>query len=251
MNKKLLQWFFTEEKIKEQTINANDECVELHPVQVISLIIVTIVFVFGVLLSENRWPMKVETLPSTPQEKIETKIEKNYFVNREDIINGDFSKKMAYWATADGGTIFSDSKSRMVTCDKDYVSAPYSLKIESIVPANRVYYIKKPQEKKIQNPYGFEECSNWLGVLPGAKINASLWYKGSVITVYLQYINKNGKWKTLDKIVGPVTDEWKKLELEKIAPADCRAICIEITLNQAQGMPLPAVLIDDVSLKVK
>jgi hypothetical protein len=90
----------------------------------------------------------------------------------------------------------------------------------------------------------------WLGVLPGQKLKASLWHKGDVLRFAINGLKKNGEWFNLTTATGKASSSWSFLEINEVIPDYCRAIMIEITLNQAIDMPAPEVIIDDVSLSV-
>ncbi len=241
-----LKWFFEEEKEEEKP----DECLEISLWQVIILVIITIVFLIWIFYAHLRGFSYKPTL--TAEKYINTKIEKDFFIKNNVIENGNFSGGLEHWATSDGGKIFPKSKSEVGLDKKEFLSAPYSMKITSIFPANRYYYSKDAKVKLINNPYDYHETSHWMGVAAGYReAVASLWYKGDIVTFYLQSLNEKGNWEGLGVISGIATDKWRKLKIREKIPQECRAIAIEITLNQAQGAPHPVVFIDDVGLTVK
>jgi len=247
--KKTLDWLLAEEK--------NDSRIKLDAKSLSMLVVGTliiIVFVFFPYLERDirSIPVKIKNCifgcfnwakPSKPV------IEENYFAKRSDIRNGNFSRGLKYWATSDGGAIFPDSKSLVEVDKNDFYSAPCSLKIETIVPANRIHYCKSPKVKKLDNPYHHDNLRTWMGVKPGAKVNVSLMYKGDILTVYLRALERV-EWHTIGKAVGLATDKWQRLELSAQVKADERAIGLEMTLNQQEGSPKPVVLIDDVKVLV-
>lgn len=241
--KKIAAWFLEEEKEEAKNVEAR---IELSLWQVVMLAGITVLFIIWIFYSNSRNNDFLAVL--TPPEFIAKKIEKNYFDNNRGIINGDFSRGQDHWKTSDGGRLFPGSKSRAFLNEKDYHSAPGSLEIQTIVPANRYYYVKKTFDGIFQNPYNYQSNLFWLGVPAGGNIDAGLWYKGDILTLYLQGLTKDGEWVGLGNVSGAASDTWNKLAIKKQIPDNIRAIGIEITLNQAKGAPLPRVLIDDVSV---
>ncbi|MFH1093737.1 MAG: hypothetical protein V1739_06255 [Candidatus Omnitrophota bacterium] len=246
--KKLWEWFFEEEK-SEGVNDTEEETIEINFFQAVMIVAVTVFFLFGIFGSYLKSFSKVPVL--IPKEYIESKIEKNYFEKEGSIENGDFSQGLKHWVSSDGGELFTESKSVIKLDKNEYHSAPYSIKIESIKPANRYHYSKKKNKYIINNAYGYKETDHWLGVLPGSRVRLSLWYKGDVLRVALIGLIHKGDWTSLITGSGLRTDEWKRLELFAEVPNSIRAIALEITLNQGEGMPLPVIWIDDVNIEVK
>ncbi len=246
--KKFLEWFFEEEKsegFKEQ----EEETIEINFFQIVMIIIVTVSFLFWIFGSYLKAYLRVPAL--SPQEYIESKIETNYFEKEGSLKNGDFSQGLGHWVSSDGGKLFPESKSVIELDKKDYHSPPYSIKIESKNPANRYHYSKKRHRYTINNAYGYKETDHWLGVLPGSRVRVSLWYKGDIPRVALIGLSHEGNWSNLNSGSGPKTDEWKLVEFSAKIPESIRAIALEITLNQCEGMPLPVIWIDDVNIEVQ
>jgi len=90
-----------------------------------------------------------------------------------------------------------------------------------------------------------------MGVLAHSSVKGSLWYKGDIVKFSINGLNGDGEWTNIVSGAGVHSDEWKQITVSADIPASIRAIMIEITLNQAQGMPLPVVLIDDVKMDVR
>lgn len=246
--KRFLEWFFAEENADEKD-REEDETIEVRPWQVIMILVVTTIFLIWIF-----YPHVFSFFPTNFTEpiceQIDSKIEKNYFEQRDNIENGDFSQGLAHWSTSDGGKLFKQSKSNVSICQNDYHSLPCSMKIQTIVPSSRNYYSKEKKREIVDNPYSFKSNKFWLGILPGKKVSASLWYKGDVVTFSIQCLLKDGVWISLGKISGPSTGTWNKLEINEIVPENGRAIGIEIALNWTfPQLPPPSVLIDDVSVK--
>lgn len=243
---RLLTWLFEEENNEEQKPES-EETIEINVWQIALIIIVSIVFLFWMCyghFSQSFFNTEIGFIDGCM-----AKIEQDYFVKRNGIINGNFSQGLKHWTSSDGGKIFPESKSKVLLESKDYRSAPYSMRIESIHPANRYFYTKKEPAEIINDPYTlneFGETSHWLGITPDSVVSTSLWYKGDILTFYLNCLSKNGVKSGIGSASGPATRDWKKLEIKAKVPKDARAIAIEITLNQAEGMPSPSVLIDDV-----
>ena len=244
--KNLLDWFFEE---SSEEVNPQDEdVIELNFMQVIIIIVITVSFLFFVFYSHIKSYHKEPRF--SVQEYIDTKIEKNFFFKGKTLKNGDFSNDLRHWVSSDGGELFPKSKS-IITLDKAcFYSAPSSLKIESIYSANRIHYTKIEKSYVINNAYGYKETDHWLGVLPGSNVSLSLWYKGDLVGLSVLGLSKEGKWTSLEKSEGTKTDVWRQLSLKTEVPANIRAITLEITLNQAQGMPSPVLWIDDVNMEV-
>lgn len=240
-------WSF-EEETREPI--KNKVSVEISFIQVIVFIIITIIFLFWVFYSHSR---SFSTLRSFNVEKyIESKIEKDYFKDNNTLKNGDFSRGLRHWVTSDGGKTFPESKSGVSLEKEDFHSPPYSMKIESIYPANRFHYSKSPRPNVIDNAYGFIETKHWLGVLPGSDVRASMWYKGDMVSTSIICLKKReDSWVKIAYAEGAAADEWKKIEVKGKVPKRGRAIAIEITVNKEEGKPLPVVLIDDVEIKIE
>ncbi|MCP4649199.1 MAG: hypothetical protein GY853_03840 [PVC group bacterium] len=230
----------------------NDEYIEIKSWQAVLILIITFIFIIWIFYPYAKsLPMFRRGPTPTMQEQVASGLKKNYFSKGNNIKNGDFSNGLKHWVTSDGGGVFSKSRSNVFLDKKVFKSPPCSMKIESIVPANRYYYSKVANKKIIHNPYGIEDFSSWLGVLPGSIVTVSLWYKGDVPVLYLQQLTKTGQWVTSEVVSGLATDEWKKLELKKKLQDNVCAIAIEITLNKHEGMPSPVVWIDDVMVTVE
>ncbi|MCG2712665.1 MAG: hypothetical protein L6416_10145 [Candidatus Omnitrophica bacterium] len=247
-DKKFLEWFFEEEK-SEGLEEIDEETIEINFFQAVLIIIVTVFFLLWIFRSYLKPYFRVPVF--SPQEYIESKIKKNYFENNSSIKNGDFSQGLMHWVSSDGGKLFPESKSIITLCKKDYHSPPYSMKIESKNPANRMHYTKSNKEHIINNAYDYRETDHWLGVIPGSHVRVSLWYKGDVPRVSVIGLSHEGKWTGLISGGGPQTDEWKRVEVFADVPESIRAIALEITLNQGEGMPLPVIWIDDVNIEVQ
>jgi len=246
ITKKIAAWFFEEDKDAE---HSGDDQIELNVWQLVMVVAVTIVFLGWIFYSYRVNDNNMEFVLSPP-EYIAKFIEKNYFENNHGIKNGDFSRGMAHWKTSDGGRIFPESQSRASLNSHDYHSAPYSLEIQTIVPANRYYYVKKIFDGILENPYHYQSDVFWLGVPVAAEVTARLWYKGDILTFYLQGLKNDGKLVDLGNVSGAAAGKWTELVISRKIPDDVRAIGIELTLNQAEGMPAPRVLIDDVTVTV-
>ena len=246
--KKFLEWFFEEEKTDE-SLKTDDEAIEINMFQAVMIIAVTVFFLFWIFGSYLESYKRVPAF--TPGKYIESKIEMNYFEKEDAFKNGDFSQGLNHWVSSDGGAVFPESKSIVGLDEKDFHSSPYSLKIESKKPANRYHYSKKKNKYTINNAYGYKETDHWLGVLPGSHVKVSLWYKGDVPRVAVIGLSSEGEWSSVVTGSGIQTDEWEKLEISADIPELIRAIALEITLNQAEGMPLPVLWIDDVDIEVK
>jgi len=246
--KRFLEWFFEEEK-SEGFKEPEEETIEINFFQAVMILVITGVFLFGIFGSYLKSFFRASVL--SPQEYIESKIETNYFENEGAFQNGDFSQGLSHWVSSDGGKLFPESKSIIRLDKKDYHSPPYSIKIESKKPANRYHYSKKKHKYTIDNAYDYKETDHWLGILPGSHVRVSLWYKGDVPRVSLIGLSHEGNWFNLISGSGLKTDEWKRVEVSAKIPDSIRAIALEITLNQAEGMPLPVVWIDDVNIEVQ
>ena len=246
--KKFFEWFFEEEK-DENLKETKEETIELNFFQVVMIIAVTAFFLFWIfgsyLKSYNRVPVL------GPQKYIESKIESNYFENEGSFQNGDFSQGLMHWVSSDGGKLFPESKSTIELEKKVYHSPPYGIKIESKHPANRYHYSKKKHKYIINDAYDYKETDHWLGILPGSRVQASLWYKGDIPKISILGLSHEGNWTNLISASGITTDEWKRIEVLVEIPKLIRAIALEITLNQIDGMPLPVIWIDDVNIKVQ
>jgi len=162
--------------------------------------------------------------------------------------NGDFSEKVSHWVSSDGGQVFKDAKSNVSIDADDFHSAPYSLRIRSFCPANRLHYTKKKKKYIINDPYNFEEIDLWLGIPNSSKIKASCWYKGSVIDFTIIGLTSKGKWINVSKISGKRTQIWKQLKMNIEIPEKVIAISVLFVINRAKGSSLPDVLIDDVAV---
>ena len=245
---KFLDWFFEEDQEVDPPQETEDS-IEINLIQVVMIIIITLLFAFFVFKSYLKTYFSAPNLG--PRDYIESKIEKNYFENRNIIENSDFKDGLSHWVTSDGGKLFPDSKSIIKLVKSPVRSAPYSIKIESKHPANRYHYSKKRQKYIIDNAYGFEETDHWLGVIPNSQVKASLWYKGDPVRFAINGLKSNGQWFSVGTTLGGPAKKWRSIEIDKVLPKDCRAIMLEIALNQAQDMPLPVVFIDDVKLSIK
>lgn len=246
--KKLLEWFFEEEN-SEGSEEKGEEIIEINFFQAVMIIAVTVLFLFWIFGSYLKSFSKVPVL--SPKEYIEFKIEKNYFENKGSLLNGDFSQGLRHWVSSDGGELFPESKSIVELDNEEYHSPPYSIKIKSEYPANRYHYSKKNNKYIINNAYDYKETDHWLGVLPGSNVTVSLWYKGDVPRVAVIGLSPEGNWASVVSGSGIKTDVWKRIEISAGIPESIRAIAIEITLNQAEGMPLPVIWIDDVNIEVQ
>jgi len=244
---KFLEWFFAEEKADDSKMQ-EPETIEINFLQAVMIVVVTLFALFWIFGSHLKSYKKVATLST--QEYIESKIESNYFKDKDAFKNGDFSQGLKHWVSSDGGELFPKSSNIVELDKKDFHSAPYSLKIESKFPANRYHYSKKKNKYTIDNAYGYKETDHWLGVLPGSNVSLSLWYKGDLVGLSVLGLSKEGEWTGLEKREGPKTDVWRQLSLKTEVPTNIRAITLEITLNQAQGMPSPVLWIDDVNMEV-
>lgn len=243
---KIIKWFF-EEDVNEDQNSTDTEDISIGPAQIVLIIFITVIFLLWIFYG----PVKeyfYKPGPDAPS-YIETNIEKNYF-SKNNIENGDFSQNLEHWITSDAGELFPDSKSIASIETNDFYSAPSSMKIECITPANRYHYSKDSSQSLVNNAYGFLETSHWMGVLPGSQVRGSLCYKGDVIKFAINGLTSDGEWFNLANAHGPATSQWKRIEISEKVPPNGRAIMLEITLNQAQGMPTPVVLIDDVKLEV-
>ena len=223
------------------------EPLTISPIQILLVILVTGIFI-GWIIS---YPFKVSNVRKEfmISDYLDKEIEKNYFV-QQGISNQDFNKGLDYWITSDGGKLFPESESEAAVCTQDFHSGPQCLRIKCLYPASRYYYSKQPDIKKIDNPYGIDQTCQWLGVLPGSIVKVNLWHKGDTVRIALNGLDGNGVWKNLDHIAGRSPDEWKEISFETLIPEDGRAVMLEITLNQAEGEPLPVVFIDDVNVEV-
>lgn len=242
---RIIQWFF-EEDVSEESVS-NDDTIEIGLIQIVLIILITAIFSVWIFFEPIKGFFNRPQLSTS--EYIEKHIEKNYFIIKNPLKNSDFSQGLEHWASSDCGLLFPDSKS-VASIDKhDYHSAPSSLKIKCISPANRYHYSKNEKNKVLDNPYSFKQTECWMGILPGREINASIWYKGDIVKFTINYINKSGEWNNLDSVFGSVTNQWSQLKINKKVPLDARAIMIEITVNKAENSPLPVVWIDDINLK--
>ncbi len=246
--KKFLKWFFEEENPQHHG-ETDEETIEINFFQAMMIVAITVFFLLWVFGSYLKSYLKAPVL--SPQEYIESKIETNYFENEGAFQNGDFSRGLEHWVSSDGGKLFPESKSIIKLDKKNYHSPPYSIKIESKNPANRYHYSKKKYRYTINNAYDYKETDHWLGILPGSHVRVSLWYKGDVPRLSLIGLSHEGNWSNLISGSGLKTDEWKRVEVSAKIPDSIRAIALEITLNQAEGMPLPVVWIDDVNIEVQ
>lgn len=246
---RMIKWVFAEDKNEEHS-NIAEEDIQLGPLQIILIILMTGILLFWIFYE----PIKTRFISNKsvlqPRDYIEANIEKNYFRNNKKLKNDDFSMGIQHWATSDGGTLFPDSKSIASIDNKDYHSASSSLKIECIAPASRYHYSKRAKNNLLNNVYGFNETSCWMGVLPGSKVKGSLWYKGDIIKFSVNYLKTDGEWGNLASVSGAKTSQWSQLEINEKIPLETRAIMLEITLNQAQGAPAPVVWVDDVNIQV-
>ncbi|MCK4993863.1 MAG: hypothetical protein KAS13_02285 [Candidatus Omnitrophica bacterium] len=246
--KNFLDWFFEEDK-SDGLEGKEDEVIEINFFQALTIIIITMCFLLLISYSHLKTYFKKPTF--NVSQYIDSKIEKNFFLNGKNLENSDFSQGLKHWVSSDGGDLFPGSKSIVELDAKEYYSAPYSIQIKSIKPANRYHYSKNKHKYIINNAYGYKETDHWLGVIAGTDITASLWYRGDVVLFSIIGLLEYGQWKGLGKTTGLASDDWTPLSLRIHVPSDVRAIALEITLNQAQGMPLPIVWIDDVKVKVK
>ncbi|MBI4846203.1 MAG: hypothetical protein HY810_07010 [Candidatus Omnitrophica bacterium] len=248
-----LEWLFEEVDEDEKDSDKEGEYeIEISLGQIIAIIVITLLFVFWIIFSYTKNPgVGWGKISFSPQGYIEQKIEKNYFQDETCLINSNFSDGLKHWATSDGGSVFPDSKSKAILEKKDFYSAPYALKIKTIAPANRYFYIKKDKSDVINNPYNYLETDHWLGILPGVKVRGSFWYKGDIVMLALEGLTHDGNWQQIKAFTGPKTDVWSKLEIKTEIPEICRAVALSITINQAKDMPLPEVLIDDVELFIE
>lgn len=245
---RIIQWFF-EEDVNQVPANNEAEAIELGPIQIILILAMTALLLVWIFFE----PIKAFFYPPQPaaNEYIEKYIEKNYFARNPGLENNDFSKGFEHWVTSDGGRLFPDSKSLAMIDTKDFHSAPSSLKIECVSPANRYHYSKKVINGLVNNAYSFKQTECWLGVLPGDQLSGSFWYKGDIVKFSINYLREDGEWKNLESVSGVAASQWTQLAINKKLPQDARAIMIEITLNQAQDMSAPVVWIDDVILKIE
>ena len=246
--KKNLEWFFEEDKSTGLEEN-EEETIEINLFQALMIIIITMCFLFFIFHSHLKTYFKAPML--TASEYIDSKIEKNFFEENQSLENGDFNRGLRHWVSSDGGGLFPLSKSVITLEKKDFHSAPYSMKIESLYPANRIHYTKSSRKHIVNNAYGYKETRHWLGVIAGTDILVSLWYKGDIVVLSVNGLSVDGQWRGLGKSDGPASDEWSPLSLRLQVPLDIRAIALEITLNQAQGMPSPELWIDDVKVEVE
>ncbi|MBU1044844.1 MAG: hypothetical protein KJ915_10665 [Candidatus Omnitrophica bacterium] len=245
--KKILKLFFEEEKPQDskETSNETNEVKILHWLLIIAISIFTLFWIiycfFAVFLKSPIY---------NSQSGINSKIERVDWSKGNVLKNGDFSEKLRHWVTSDGGQTFKDSKSKVSLEEDDVHSAPYSLRIRSLYPTNRLHYTKNMEQYIIGNPYDFKETEHWLGVEPSSKIEASCWYKGSVIDFTIIGLAQKGEWINLAKISGERTRIWKQLKIDIDIPEKVRAISVLFVINRAQGSPLPDVLIDDVAVSI-
>ena len=249
--KRIIGWFFEELDDEENSLDVNNN-IELSIQQLVLLVVVAMLFISWLLYGHFiEYKKRSAANYKKPSVLIKENIEKDFFNNKNGIENGDFSRGLEHWNTSDGGKTFKNSKSRITITKEHYHSEPYSLKIESINPGNRVHYYKSDRKTIIQNPYSFKSFDVWMGVLPGKKVTVSFWYKGDIIVCYLHGLDKNGVWSGLAKISGEKSSEWRKLQLESVIPPNGRAIALEFTVNRAIDDPLPVVYIDDVSIALE
>ncbi|MFH1460404.1 MAG: hypothetical protein ABIG64_08590 [Candidatus Omnitrophota bacterium] len=249
--KRSLDWLFKEEDNSSQN-SSEEEIIEINIWQIVIIfILVAGLFLLNIYPKIAKKFFQRHKNSNFSYEYIEENIEKNYFAGNQTIKNGDFSQGLIHWSTSDGGKVFRNSKSKMTLEKNDFHSPPYAMKIESIVPANRYYYTKTENSAVINSAFDFYETEHWLGILPQVNAKLSLWYKGDVPRVSLHCLDKRGKWIGLGSVSGPATDEWTYLEIMKKIPENGRAITFDIVLNQAQGMPLPVIIVDDVFLSVE
>jgi len=244
--RKIMQWFFEGDN-DQQDVDQDD--INLGPIQVCLIIIMAGIFLFWIFFE----PMKESFNRPAPlaYEYIARHIEKDYFTNKSGIKNNDFSKGFEHWVTSDGGTLFPDSKSIASIENKDFYSAPSCMRIECLVPASRYHYSKKAINKAVNNVYSYQESLYWMGVLPRKQLKSSLWYKGDILKFSIHYLTFDGEWGNLANVTGQTSSSWTYLEINQELPPNARAIMLEITLNQAQGMPLPIVFVDDINVEIK
>ncbi|MFH1061658.1 MAG: hypothetical protein V1747_02070 [Candidatus Omnitrophota bacterium] len=244
---KIIRWFFEEEKNPEQS-NVDEDAINLGPIQIILILAMTAIFSFWIFYEPIKGFFYKQFFES--ERYIKTHIEKNYFSPDHKLENNDFNQGLEHWVTSDGGKLFPNSKSIASIDSKEFHSAPSCLKIQCLVPASRYHYSKKTAKSLINNAYSYRQTECWLGVLPNADVKASLWYKGDIIKFTVNVLKPNGQWDNLASVSGSACSQWEYIELKGTVPNDGRAIMLEITLNQARGMPLPMVLVDDVNIQV-
>jgi len=241
---KFLSWLFEEDEDEK----SEEDFIQINAVQFFMVVIVTALFLFfyfyGFLKSYFSMPI------FDAKETIEKTIEKNYFKNKK-LENGDFSQGLKHWATSDGGDLFPKSQSKAFIEKNDFHSAPFSLKIKSVHPANRYHYSKKANTEVINNAYSYKEPDHWMGILPGSKVRVGMWYKGDVVAISAICLHEDGyTWSKIAYAAGDRAEKWRQLKSQGEVPPDGRAVAIEITINRAEDMPPPVVLIDDVVLEV-
>ncbi|MFH2144849.1 MAG: hypothetical protein ABII75_02305 [Candidatus Omnitrophota bacterium] len=251
--KKTISWLFEEVKDSDNEEKLQNDHIELNMRQAGLLFAITIIFLIMLLPppSLDSIISKFKQEKISIEEMLDAAIEKNYFSEREDIENGDFNDGLKYWNTADGGELFPESKSNITVNEKEFHSLPNSVQIECIKPASRLFYTKYNKKVTIDNPYDYKNKYTWLGVLPGSKVNLSLWHKGGNVYIYLQCLKRNGEWTNLSSSICSKTNIWKQKMLTITIPRDGRAIMLELTLNQEKDKSPPVVLIDDVSIRVE
>ncbi len=244
MIKEFWEWL-VEDEVEQQQAVEKEEPLSLK--QLGFLVLLTVLFSIWVFQCRVNPACRVKSI----EEQIEENIETNYLAS-DGLRNSDFTHKMDYWSTSDGGRIFPESKSKVNFSNAEYHSPPYSLKMETVVPANRIFYVKDRNIPILDDPYKFNgKGENWLGVPPRSKISLSLWHKGDLFTVYLQGLTRDGEWIPLGKTDAPASEDWRETGLSIVMPASGRAVSLEFTLNQAAGQKPPCVFIDDVTLQVE
>lgn len=167
----------------------------------------------------------------------------DYFMERKDLKNSDFSEGMNHWSTPDGGESSKDSISKRTLNKEDYHSYPQSLQIDCSQPPCRVYYDTKSHSIILDYPYNIES-ETWMGVKPGTKFKIKYWYKGSKYMFYILDLDKNGNFENLETIENEGSTEWVKNEFITVIPKDKIAIGIEIAMD-SKG----TLLLDDIQLE--
>jgi hypothetical protein len=183
--------------------------------------------------------------------EIDANIEKNYF-SGQGLKNSSFSHGTVHWAMTGVNEDHTSKppENTMTISSKEYVSAPYSLKICAQEYPCRLFYTKDSSaEIFIKHPWGFSTSKAWLGIGPLKTVILELFYKGARPTVSLCLLDNLGRHMILNrKIAEQESEQWQKCSLKAKIPEDGRAIMIEIQVTSL--IPGAVMYLDDINLKI-
>lgn len=175
-------------------------------------------------------------------------IERDYFINNK-LHNGNFSEKLSHWATT--GTenfVPRSTKNKFIITDKEYVSAPYSLKICALEYPCRLFYTKDGNVNFLENPWNYQKSNIFLGVTSNKHLKVSMYYKGEGPTITINFLDRaRGAFRILQKkVVDKISSDWEKVELTSIIPENGRAIFLEIQVYSLK--PQAITYLDDIEM---